>query len=152
MSSSESGDQGAVHLDPRNAMSWIANWGIANAMKQKQDLETAHINKMYDLKGGPPAASIPFGGQQISSPTYNLNTSSLLGKLGQVVALGAAVYGGGAALGALGLLPVAAKAVTEIVKPAEPQKQEQGPITIPVEIDWRFDPNGGTIGRGDPAN
>ena len=135
-------DQAAAVRNARNARgSEISDWMLANAAKQKFDFESAVLaNRFPNGQFG----TLPWGNTTViqQAPEQAAGAPApaapgLLSKLLPVVA--------GAALGATGAgLVGLAPGILSLFQ-NKTQVTTPGPIDIPVNIDWKFDPNGGAV-------
>jgi hypothetical protein len=104
----------------------LAEWGLANAMKQKFELENAVIERQI----GRAIETVPFGNQ--ITVHQNSESAARDGLLGKAVLAGAALLGLGA--GGLGLSSMTGLFTRAAAPPAPLLSSEE----LPLKVDWEL--------------
>lgn len=128
----------------------ISDWMMVNAAKQKFDFESAVLADRFP-KGQ--FGTLPWGNTTFinQAPVMTPESSGLATSaapaatslLSKVLPLAAAAALG--ATGAGGVMAIPAIASLFSQQPQQPAATQPGVIEFPVQIDWNFDPNGGTV-------
>lgn len=125
----------------------IADWMMVNAAKQKFDFESAVLADRFP-KGQ--FGTLPWGNTTVinQAPVMTPESSGIAGAaapeakslLSKVLPLAAAAALGATGAGGVMAIPAIASLFSQKATTAEP-----GVIEFPVQIDWNFDPHGGTV-------